>query len=115
MKYTGGCHCGAVRFEAEMNLEKTIKCNCSHCYIKGLVLAFVPSEKVTLLTPDAALSEYQFNKYHIHHMFCPVCGVEVFGHGKGPDGNEMHGINVRCLKDVDVNTLDSAPYNGKEY
>lgn len=115
MKYTGGCHCGAVQYEVEADLSTAIECNCSHCAIKGLILTFVPESQFTLLTPDAPLTEYQFNKNHIHHLFCPTCGVQSFAHGKGPDGSEMYGINVRALKDVDISTLTPKQVNGKDF
>ena len=82
MKYTGGCHCGAVRYEVEADLSTAMECNCSHCAMKGFILTFVPAADFTLLTPEAKLTEYQFNKKHIHHLFCPICGVQSFGNGK---------------------------------
>ncbi len=39
--YTGGCHCGAVRFEAATDPAEAIACNCSHCAKHGLWLTFV--------------------------------------------------------------------------
>lgn len=115
MKYKGGCHCGAVRYEVEADLSKAIECNCSHCAIKGLILTFTPASQFTLLTPDAQLTEYQFNKKHIHHMFCSVCGVESFAHGIGPDGSEMYGINIRCLDGMDLDTLSPTKVNGRDF
>ena len=31
MKYTGSCHCGKVRFEAEMESKQAMAWNCSIC------------------------------------------------------------------------------------
>lgn len=31
MQVTGGCHCGAIRFEAEADPERTRICHCSDC------------------------------------------------------------------------------------
>ena len=42
--YCGGCHCGAVRYEVDMDLDTVMECNCSHCARKGLLLTFVPQE-----------------------------------------------------------------------
>ncbi len=39
--HTGGCACGAVAYEVDTDLEGLMECNCSHCYPKGFVLAFV--------------------------------------------------------------------------
>jgi hypothetical protein len=115
MKYTGKCHCGAVRYEAEADLSTVIECNCSYCAMKGLILAFTPAEQVTLLTPDAALTEYQFNKKHIHHMFCPVCGVQPFSHGNNSEGVATYALNVRCIEGIDLAALNPKPVNGKDF
>ncbi|MEK7567994.1 MAG: hypothetical protein AAB513_03695 [Patescibacteria group bacterium] len=61
-KYTGGCHCGAVPYEVETDLEKIISCNCSHCEKKGLLLVFVDKDKFKLLKGEDNLTEYKFNK-----------------------------------------------------
>ena len=31
MKVHGGCHCGAIRFEAEVDPDKTMMCHCADC------------------------------------------------------------------------------------
>lgn len=111
--YTGGCHCGAVRFEVKADLSQTITCNCSMCAKTGSILAFAPAETFELVSGEDALSDYQFNKRIIHHLFCATCGVRSFGRGKNPDGSDAVAINVRCLDDVDVTTLTPFAYDGK--
>lgn len=110
--YDGSCHCGAVRFRTRADLSRTISCNCSMCRRTGAILTFVPAASFELLTPEHALSDYQFNKKIIHHLFCKTCGVRPFGRGKGPDGTEMVSINVRCLDDVDIDALKPMAYDG---
>lgn len=111
-RYTGSCHCGAVRFEATADLTSTMTCNCSICRRTGTVLTFVPSEGFTLIAGTGNLSDYQFNKKVIHHLFCKTCGVRAFGRGTGPDGREMVAINARCLDGVDVADLTPHRFDG---
>ncbi len=113
--YTGGCHCGQVRFEVDLNLGTVYACNCSLCSKMGWRLAFVPESDFRLLQGQAALSDYQFNKKHIHHYFCRHCGVRSFGQGHDGSGKQTYSINVRCLDDVGE-TADDLPlhrFDGK--
>ncbi len=110
---TGGCHCGAVRYEATTGLVPVIACNCSFCSKLGSLLTFVPEDQFTLLAGDDNLTDYQFNHHVIHHLFCATCGVESFARGIGPDGAEMVAINVRCLEEVDVSALEITTFDGK--
>ncbi|MFQ5562669.1 MAG: GFA family protein [Parvularculaceae bacterium] len=111
--YQGGCHCGAVRFKAEADLSDVKECNCSHCSKKGFLLTFMPADNFRLLSGGDKLTEYRFNKKAISHLFCSVCGVQAFGRGKGPGGAEMAAVNVRCLDDIDLSTLEPQPVDGK--
>lgn len=112
--YTGGCHCGAVRYEVDMEeLTSGITCNCSMCGRAGTILTFVPASQFRLLSGEENLTDYQFNKHVIHHVFCKSCGIKSFSRGVGPDGAETVAVNVRCLDDVDLKALTLHEYDGK--
>lgn len=94
-----------------MELDKILVCNCSHCETKGLLLAFVDKDKFRLLSGADQLTEYNFNKKMIRHLFCRTCGVQSFAEGiTFPKVS----INVRCLDGVDISKLTLTPYNGKD-
>jgi hypothetical protein len=111
--YTGGCHCGQVRYETTADLAEVISCNCSICSKRGLLLTFVKPERFALRSGAEMLNDYQFNQRVIHHVFCPVCGVESFARGKSPDGSEMIAVNVRCLDDINIAALKPTPFDGR--
>jgi hypothetical protein len=113
-QYSGGCHCGLVRYEVTADLDRTITCNCSRCAKLGVILAFAPAQSFTLKSGETALTDYQFNKKMIHHLLCPTCGIESFARGTAPDGKQMVAINVRCLEGVDVASLSPLPFNGRD-
>jgi len=111
-KYSGGCHCGAVRYEVETSLDPVISCNCSICRKRGSLLAFAAAEKFNLESGEDHLTDYQFNHKVIHHLFCTTCGVGSFARGRGPDGAETVAINVRCLDGVDPDALKVTAFDG---
>jgi hypothetical protein len=111
---TGGCHCKNIRYEVRIDLSQpVIECNCSHCQIKGLLLAFVPENDFTMTQGDGELTEYRFNTNKIQHLFCKKCGVQAFGKGEN-GGNKMSAVNVRTIDGIDLSTLNRVPYNGKD-
>src|SRR4051794_37621333 len=92
--YSGGCHCGKVRYDVSMALGKVITCNCSICSKRGLLLSFVPAGQFTLKSGNEALHDYQWGKKRINHQFCTECGIQSFARGVRPDGAAMVAINV---------------------
>jgi len=116
MSYEGSCHCGAVSFRVEGDLPTSaISCNCSHCRRKGLLLTFVPATQFELLSGEDALTDYLFNKHAITHRFCSKCGCQPFATGKGKDGTEMASINLRCVPDADIDSLELQKVDGASY
>lgn len=111
--FTGGCHCGAVRFEVTTSLDPVIACNCSICQKRGALWTYVAPDAFKLLSGEDAMSDYQFNKRIIHHLFCTTCGVASFARGRGADGEEGVAINVRCLDGIEIDGLKLTPFNGR--
>ncbi len=114
MKHTGGCHCGKVRYEVELDLGKpVISCNCSMCGRAGTLLSFVPASQFTLLSGTDALTDYKFHTMHISHVFCSTCGIKSFARGTARDGSPTVAVNVRCVDGVNVGALTIQEYDGK--
>ncbi|MCB1322311.1 MAG: GFA family protein [Leptospiraceae bacterium] len=111
--YKGGCQCGAVKYEVDVDIDQSITCNCSRCQPLGMVLAFTPRTKFHLHSGSDALTEFRFNKKSIEHLFCKICGVESFAYGQLPDGTQMAAINVNCLEDVDPRALQTQHMDGR--
>jgi hypothetical protein len=112
--YSGGCQCGKVRYEVDMDVAEVIACNCSRCRRLGSLLAFAPVTQFRLLSGDTDLTSYKFNRHLIHHKFCSTCGIQSFAIGKNPKtGAEMAAINVRCLDDVDTDAFKVRKVDGK--
>ncbi len=113
--YSGGCQCGAVAYEVDVDLDQAITCNCSRCQPMGFVLAFAPQDAFQLNSGEGNLTEYRFNKKEIQHLFCKTCGVESFAYGSMPDGTAMAAINVNCLDGVDPRALTCQHVDGASF
>jgi hypothetical protein len=109
--YRGTCHCGKVRFQAELDLSAgTGKCNCSFCTKAWQWGVIVKPEAFRLIAGEDALSDYRFGSKSMHHLFCRHCGVRPFGRGHiDVLGGDIYAINLACLDGVDDRELADAP------
>lgn len=99
--YTGGCHCGAVRYEASVDLSQgTIRCNCSICRKSRAWLVATSPADFRLLSGDGDLISYRFAAERIEHLFCRRCGIKSFGRARTPDG-EFVALMVSCIDGLD--------------
>jgi hypothetical protein len=108
--YSGSCHCGAVRFEAELDFSQdSYRCNCSICRRTRFWPAVATPEHFRLLAGEAELTEYRFNTRKNLHYFCKHCGVRSFGVGTETPIGKMYGVNIGCLEGVTEEELSCIP------
>jgi len=108
--YPGSCHCGAVRFEADLDLaQPTYRCNCSICRRNRFWAAIAKEGALRILAGEDRLTKYVFNTRKNEHYFCEVCGVRPFGIGTQTPIGRMYGVNLGCLEGVSEQTLAAVP------
>lgn len=114
--YNGSCHCGRVKYQAEIDLSQgTGKCNCTMCRKARSWSVTIQPSAFKLLAGEDALSDYSRHEA-VHHLFCKHCGVRTFGRGYIEEmGGAYVSVALGSLDDVTPEELIAAPvryFNG---
>ncbi len=112
--HSGGCHCGAVRFEVDAPADVTVEdCNCSMCAKSGFLHLIVPASRFRLLKGSGSLADYRFGTGTARHLFCRTCGVKSFYVPRSnPDG---YSVNLRCLDPGTLGRVTISPFDGQHW
>ena len=99
----GGCHCGAVRFEAALAPDRPgSRCNCSVCTKTAVTSGMVKPADFTLLAGEDDLRGYEWGAKISRRFFCGRCGVHCFGRGYLEEiGGDYVAVNLNCLVGFD--------------
>jgi hypothetical protein len=106
----GGCHCGAVRFRAKVDLDRLSQCNCSICTKKGILHLSVTPADFELLKGKTAIKSYTFGTGVAQHTFCRHCGMHAFYIPRSSP--HTISVNARCLDDIDGPSLTPTRFFG---
>ncbi|CAL5227560.1 g10552 [Coccomyxa viridis] len=99
--HRGGCHCGAVRFEAKGSAVVNVyECNCSVCTMKQNDHFMVSDADFTLLQGEDKLTLYQFGTKQAKHLFCSICGVHSFY--KPRSHPDCYAVTVHCVDEGSI-------------
>ncbi len=111
---SGGCHCGLVRFEAEVPRGvEVLDCNCSICAKTGYLHLIVPHGEFRLLSGEEALTAYRFGTGVAEHLFCSVCGVKSFYQPRSH--SDAWSINVSALDDRSALEMKVTQFDGHDW
>ena len=108
--HSGSCHCGAVLFRIDWEVEELTTCDCSICVKRNAVMARVPERALTIVQGEADLTPYDRNTRRAKHYFCRHCGIYVF-HRKRATPDHF-GVNVFCLDNFDAASVAVRPTEG---
>lgn len=113
-EFSGGCHCGAIRFHflAKGRLQ-VVNCNCSICRMVCYQHVFVPHDELVLEHDPALLAEYTFNTGTARHWFCRQCGIKSYYQPRSHPGH--YSVNLRCLDGYPGLEADYSDFDGSDW
>lgn len=110
-KYHGSCHCGAVAFEADIDLARgTRRCNCSICTKARAWFIGIPAADLRMLKGGDLMADYSWTPANkppigLHYRFCKSCGVRLFAQGQSePLGGPFYAVAIAALDDIEADS-----------
>lgn len=103
--FTGGCLCGAIRYEVKGEPIRVANCHCDDCRrATGASFAtnvFVREDDLVILQGTPKSFQHKADSGNtMTKQFCGDCGTQLFGYGSGSSG----------VRHVKVGTIDDAGF-----
>jgi len=102
MRIEGGCHCGLITYQAEVDPDMVAICHCTDCQILtgSAFRTVVPTQKggFTLLTgkPKIYVKTAESGNKRAH-AFCPECGTPIYS--TTVSDPQVYGIRVGTARE----------------
>ena len=104
MKVHGRCHCGSIRYEAEVDPSRVQACHCSDCQVFSgspfRVSVAAPSESFRILagSPKKYIKTAESGNKRVQ-AFCAECGSPIYS--SAVESPAMYSLRVGGLRERD--------------
>jgi hypothetical protein len=113
-KHEGSCHCGAVKFEVEVDATQGGRCNCSICTKLSSTGGIAKPDALTITKGESELSSYVWGHKVSTRYFCKHCGVYLFSRGHLAElGGDYVGVYLNALDDIDPAEIEVSYWDGR--
>lgn len=105
MKIDGGCHCGEITYEAEVDPEQVLICHCTDCQslsgsaYRTVVPALEGTFKLLTGVPKTYVKAAESGNMRAQ-VFCPECGSPIYS-GPAGAGSTFVGIRLGTVRQRD--------------
>ncbi|MEE9481004.1 MAG: GFA family protein [Kiloniellales bacterium] len=105
MKIDGGCHCGNITYEAEVDPDQVAICHCTDCQtLSGSAYrTYVPASAETFRflagEPKTYIKTGESGAKRVQ-TFCPECGSPIYSTSVG-EGPKVYGIRLGTVRQRD--------------
>ena len=111
--HSGGCHCGAVRYQVSLDASQGSRCNCSICTKVSQIGGLVKPAAFELLAGRDSITEYSFGPAS-QRSFCKRCGIHCFGAGHVVElGGDFVSVNLNTLDDIEPIDVKVVYWDGR--
>ena len=105
MKIDGGCHCGNITYEAEIDPEMVSICHCTDCQtLSGSAFRSTAMSRQDGLTLTAGMPKIYIKTAESGakraQAFCPDCGTPIYATSVG-DGPKIYAIRAGTARQRD--------------
>jgi hypothetical protein len=101
MHVDGGCHCGSIKYEAEVDPQTVTICHCTDCQVLtgSVYRVTVPARNETFKlisgSPKIYVKTAESGTKRAH-AFCPDCGTPIYA--TSVSDQQVYGLRVGTLR-----------------
>lgn len=96
-KHSGGCHCGAIKLESDLDPMVVNVCNCQRCRVltgSVAIAALYSDEEIQLAGETTTYTYTGGSGMEVNAHFCPICGCRIVSVAEAFPGMGAYPIGI---------------------